>query len=248
MLALTSAAFMVGVVLLVVFLVAIIMFATTGRFGEAALALVAGVLAAFSVDWTSGAFIAFMVTWSGFFFVVILIASIKLAARSESIYGQAAVAMSNHARTAEDAEEELRRIGADRSIEGLGPIERAEVLRLFAFRQLPADVMLDALKAVVMLTVITQIGHMKVAVLVADAVRVFAARSPDSLTKLTDSLYGSIKESAVPPADFIAGFESARYLILSGQVEPVEFLSRLTEALENGVEPQAVAEAIARRD
>jgi hypothetical protein len=243
-LAVTSTTLMTGIVLLIVLLVTVVVFATTSNFGEAALALVAGVLTAYSVAWTPAKFIAFVAVWSGFSLIAIMIASIKIAARSESIYRQAAIALSDRDLETAEAEKQLQAIASDRLTEGLGPIERAEVLRLFAFRKLPMDAMHDALHAVAILSVITQIDHMKVAVFVADAVKVFESRTAASQSELTDLLYQSIKDSAVPPADFIVGFESARHLILSGTIEPLAFLEQLRRALEVGVKPESVAEAI----
>jgi hypothetical protein len=243
-LALTSAKLMIGFVLLIVLLVTIIVFASTSNFGEATLALVAGVLTAYSVNWTSGKFIAFVTIWFGFLAIAIVISSIKIAARSEAIYRDAAIAYSSSDADVPEVEKRLQAIAKDRTQDGLGPIERAEVLRLFSFRKLPVEAMPDALRATIVLSVITQIDHMHVAVFVADAFKVFEPRRPGIGTDLADILYRSIKGSAVPPADYIRGFECARHLILSGSVEPLVFLDRLQAALEAGVPPEIVAGAI----
>jgi len=243
--ALTSAKLMLGSVLLIVLLVTVVVFASTSNFGEATLALVAGILTAYSVTWTPSKFIAFVTVWFGFLAIAIVISSIKIAARSESIYREAAIAMSSDDSEITVVEKRLQAIAADPSMQGLGPIERAEVLRLFSFRKLPLDAMPEALKATNILSVITQIDHMQVAVFVADAFKVFEPAGMDLRGKLADILYGSIKGSAVPPSDYIRGFECARHLVLSGTVEPIDFLERLQRALESGVRPEAVAVAIA---
>src|SRR5438105_2763695 len=67
-LALFSSKLMLGIVLLVVLAVAIIVYVSTQRYGEAALALVAGLLTAYSVNWNGKRFIGFIAVWSGFSF------------------------------------------------------------------------------------------------------------------------------------------------------------------------------------
>ena len=152
--AVSSAKLMMGIVLLLVLGITIIVYATTDNFGEAALALVAGLLTAYSVTWTPSKFIAFIAVWSAFSFSVLLISSLKLASRSESLYRQAAIATCDRNFEVKAMEKLLQEIGKDRSIEGLGPIEKAETLLIFAYRKLPIESQSNALKAVSILSVI----------------------------------------------------------------------------------------------
>ena len=89
-----SAKLMMGVVLLVVLSVTVLVYATNSNFGEAALALVAGLLTAYSVTWSPNKFIAFIAVWTAFSTLAIVISSVKLASKSESLYRQAAIALS----------------------------------------------------------------------------------------------------------------------------------------------------------
>ncbi len=243
--AVISSTAMVAVVLLLVFAATVVVYASTSQFGEATLALVAGILTAYGVDWTPNRFVGFVAVWTGFCFVALMIASIKVAASSESIYRQAAIAFSESEAERPEIEKGLRAIGDDRNIEGIGPIERAEVLRLFAYRKIPIEVMPSALRACAMLTVITQIDHKKIGAFIADVFTVFDFIERDLQGKIIDVVYQTMQRSAVPPADFISGFEHARHLVLSRTISPLDFILALKSSLESGIPPCECAKSIA---
>lgn len=243
-LSISSAKLMMGVVLLIVLGVTVIVYATTENFGEAALALVAGLLTAYSVTWTADRFIAFIAVWSAFSFLALMISSFKLASRSESLYRQAAISISENQCQVSQKEKELQKIGKDNTIEGLGPIERAEVLLIFSYRKLPMNVLPAALKAVAILSVITQIQSKTIASFIADVYKVFDFAFPDQQDQLVDILYKNIKESPVAPIDYIDAFKHSRRLILSRSVDPLSYLKLLRRALESGTSPDGVIEYI----
>lgn len=244
--AVLSTKLMVAVVLLVVLAATVIVYATTGQFGEATLALVAGLLTAYSVTWTPNRFIAFIGVWSAFCSIALMIASVKIAAKSESIYRQAAIAYTESEEKQPEVEKRLHQIGDDRAIQGIGPIVRAETLLLFSYRKIPLEVMPVALKAVAMLSVITQIDSKIMAVFVADVFKVFDFVEPLLQGKIIDIVYHTLQRSAVPPADFIRGFENSRHLVLSRSVGPMEFFDALKKALETGAAPEICVEVLVR--
>jgi len=237
-----SAAAKVVIVLMIVFLVALIVYTTTSRYGEAALALAAGLFSVYSVDWTTANFISFVSVWVGFSLLVLLIASIRLAARYESLVRDASLILAKHPDSSDKTELQLRKIAESSEIKALDPIERAVALRVFCMRKLPLDAMAGALRQVELLSVITQADSERVARFIADVHRVFDAVAPGQAEHTTDLLYGAIRDSAVPPDDFFSGFESSRHLVLSRALRPIEYLSRLRAALENGVQPSAVGD------
>jgi hypothetical protein len=241
---LTSAKLMMGVVLLVVLGVTVIVYATSDNFGEAALALVAGLLTAYSVTWSPNRFVAFIVVWAAFAFLAVLISSIKLASQSESLYRQAAIAISKNNYQASQKEKELRKIGNDNTVSGLGPLERAETLLIFSYRKLPMDILPAALKAVSILSVITQLQPKIIAAFVSDVYKVFDFAFPEQQEKLVDILYENIKASPVSPIDFIDAFKHSRRLILNKSLEPTTYLELLNRALEAGTPPDEVIEYI----
>lgn len=240
--ALLSAKLMVGTVLLVVLVVAVIVYATTTNYGEAALALVAGLLTVFSVTWTTQRFIAFMVAWCGFSFAALIIASIRIASRSESIYRQAALAYADKPEDSMVIEKQLIEIGGTSEAEGLGPIERAHAIRLFCFRKLPLEAQPAALKGVAMLSVITQIDSNAIASFVTDVFKAFNFAGSGMYDRIIDIVYLHLRQSAVPPQDFIKGFENSRRLLLGNEVAPLKYFRSLQDALELGIPPEQIVD------
>lgn len=242
--AILSSKLMMGVVLLIVLGVTVVVYASTNNFGEAALALVAGLLTAYSVTWTPNRFISFIAIWSAFSFLALIISSIKLASRSESLYRQAAIAISENNFQISQKEKTLKEIAKNCPTDGLGPIEKAESLLLFCHRKLPTEIMASALKAVSIISVITEIKPKDISSFVADAYKVFGFSSPKQQEELIDLLYKKIKESPAAPIDFIESFKNSRHLILSKSVNPTSYLDLLQKALEAGTLPNDVPEFI----
>src|SRR3954452_21337842 len=67
-----STPLMMTVVLLVVLGIALLLYLNTWNYGEAALALAAGLLTVYSVTWTPKKFIAFIVVWLTFSAIALL--------------------------------------------------------------------------------------------------------------------------------------------------------------------------------
>lgn len=243
----SSSKLMMGMVLLLVLGITIIVYATSGNFGEAALALVAGLLTAYSVTWTPSKFIAFVAVWSAFSGSALLISSLKLASRSEELYRQAAIAMSNKRFEVTTLEKQLQKITKDSSIQWLGPIEKAETILIFAYRKLPLESQTNALRAVGIISAITQLSPKQIASFIADAYKIFNFSTVAEQTKLVDILYKNIKESSVAPEEFICAFNNSRRLILSGRIEPNEYLGLLKKSLESGISPEDMYEYLEKK-
>ncbi len=242
---LLSVQLMMGVTILVVLLVSIVVYTQTNNYGEAALALVAGLLTAFTVEWTMGRFVAFVVAWVGLSLFLFLISSVKLAAKTEEIYADAARSINPSQPT--EVQKELTEIGKDRFVRMLGPIERAEVMRLFAFRKLSVPSMQYGLRAVEMLSTVTSVDHMTVADFVIDVYKIYEVTPGPSYEQLLDYIYNIIRETPVSPSEFMAAFKDSRHLALSGDVDPETFFQHLREALDQGVAPGEVYEHMRRR-
>ena len=242
--AILSTKLMMGLVLLIVLGVTVVVYASTNNFGEAALALVAGLLTAYSVNWTPNRFISFIAVWSAFSFLALIISSIKLASRSESLYRQAAIVISDSSFHISEKEKELKEIAENCSTGVLGPIEKAESLLLFCHRKLPQSIMASALKAVSIISVITEIKPKDLSSFIADAYKVFGGSNSKQQEELIDLLYKKIKESPAAPTDFIESFKKSRHLILSKTIKPTTYLDLLQKALEAGNLPSDVDEYI----
>ena len=95
----TSSNAMMAIAVLLVLGTSIVVYASTSNYGEAALALVAGLLTVFSVEWTAGRFVIFAGAWTVFSLAVLLIASIRIAATVEDLYLHAASSVSRNSKT-----------------------------------------------------------------------------------------------------------------------------------------------------
>jgi len=219
---------------LLVVVVSLGIFAARGDFGESILSLVGGLLAVFAIDWTVGYYIAFMASWLGFSFFAILIASLKIASKAEDIYRMAALRIAEEGEDHEPIESRLRSIGESRSLKMLGPIERAEIIRVLAFRKVPIDLFEPCLKAVEILSTITKCDNQSISIFVSDFILSFKPDTSGEATRLVDTLYDVIRDVPVPPEEFFRAFARSRRLLISQVHPPIEFLNALRRCLTSG--------------
>jgi hypothetical protein len=239
---------MVTVILIIVLLVSIVVYGTTQSYGEAALALAAGLLSVYSVDWTVPRFIGFVGVWFAFSAAALLIASVRMHAEVEATYLQGAFALGDPSDTAsiKQAERTLRAIGEkyrDRG-GGLNPVERAQILRMFAFRRIPLSVMPSGLSAVGTLSTATYTEPLLVAKFVTDVTKAIEGTQADHLEESLVLLVSTIRDCAAAPEEFFRAFESGRHLLLGGVLPIGAFLSQIRSALEAGVPPEEIGEYV----
>lgn len=230
-----SAPLMIGTAALLVVLISIIVYATTSNYGEAALALVAGLLTVLTVEWKAWSFTLFSLSWVGFSLVALMIASVRLAAKAESLYVQAALAISPDVADVQATEKQLRAIGERAPTGMLGPVERAEVLRIFSLRHLPVSVMEASLNATETMSTATTMDAKTVAVFLVDVYRAIGRSADAQYLPTIDFIYGIIKSSPAPPEDFFESFRECRHLLLSGAIGLAALLRSIRDALEVGV-------------
>jgi hypothetical protein len=238
---------MMGTAALLVVIVSLCIFAARGNFGEAMLSLVGGLLTIFAFEWTPARYVAFMTVWMGFAFAALLISSVKLAAKAEEIYRMASLRLTDSTDDHKTIEKQLRKIGASTSLKMLGPIERAEVIRVLAFRKLPIELFGSCLNAVETISVITKCDIKTIAIFLADFLLSFSPDSDADARRLVDTLYDVIKDVPVPPEDFFAAFESSRRLLVSQTTSPIQFLEGLRDCLTSGVSPNDVYDEMLAR-
>lgn len=238
---------MMGTATLLVVLVSLCIFSARGNFGEAMLSLVGGLLTIFAFEWTPGRYIAFMTSWMGFVFAALLISSVQLAAKAEEIYRMASLRLAEHPDDHTAIEKQLRKIASSTTLKMLGPIERAEIIRVLAFRKLPIKWFEPCLNAVETLSIITKCDIKTIAIFLADFLLSFTPESGDDARRLVDTLYDVIKDVPVPPEDFFASFESSRRLLVSKTISPIEFLEGLRDCLTSGVSPSDVYDELVTR-
>lgn len=243
---LLSSTFMVAITILVVFFAAVFVYFKSNDYAQALLALVVGLLTSFTVNWTVGRFIAFLMAWVGLLTLIGLITSVKLAARAEAIYTFAAQFVAFDDKVA--ARKKLEEISKDRRVPALGPIERAEVVRLCAIRGLPLDVMVYALRGTAILSVTGDINYKATADLVASLYAVTHETQEQEWDRLLDEVYLAMHGSGASPDEFVAIFNTNRRIILSGRMDLPTYLARLREGILQGVPTEEMYEHMARRD
>lgn len=237
---LNFAPIMMGITMLIVLVVSIIVYSQTENYGEAALALVAGLLTVYTVEWDSAKFVTFISLWVGLSLFIFLISSVKLAAEQEEILSDAAISVK--ADNVKKQIEKYKKISNDKFIKMLGPIKRAEIIRLFAFRKVPEESMVFGLRAVEMLSTITRVDYLDTARFVIDVYKMNQSLPGPLYQNLLDDVYETIRGSTVSPDEFISAFRNSRHLVLSGRIEPKRYFHQLSLALDQGVAPNEIYE------
>lgn len=234
----------IGVTVIVILLVSIIVYIGSKNYGEAALALVAGLLTVFSVNWDNNRFILFITVWVGFSLIAVMVSCVRIAAAIEDIYRQASISMSGGSEEYKKIEKELKKIGS-RTVLGItGPIERAEIIRLLCFKKLPMDQISTALGAVESVSVITKIDTKIVTMFIADLYKVLEISEKFDYRKVLDWIYILIRETSVPPIEFIESFENSRRLVLSKNIDLLKYFEILKNGLELGIPIEDINEFI----
>ncbi len=224
-------------VLVLVLAVALLVYFSTKNYGEAALALAAGLFSVYSVEWSLKNFLSFVAIWIVFSVVAFLSSSIRLASRVEDIYRQAAI-LSAGADEWKDREKQLRAISRFKGLGMLSPTEKADVLRLFSFRRIPVPLMEAALQATETVSVVTKVEPIRVAGLIADVTRAAEAAGGSSAQGVADSVVQTMRDAAVAPTDFFTAFEVSRNLMFREDVGVESYFPALREVLEAGVRPE----------
>jgi hypothetical protein len=248
--AVQAGSLMVTVILIIVLLVSIVVYGSTQSYGEAALALAAGLLSVYSVDWTVPRFIGFVGVWFAFSAAALLISSVRMFSEVETIYLQGAFALGDppDVTSIKQAERVLRSIGEKyRDKGGLNPVERAQILRMFAFRRIPLPVMTSGLSAVDTLSTATYTEPLLVAKFVTDVTKAIEDTQADHLAESLALLVSTIRDCAAAPEEFLRAFESGRHLLLGRTLPIGEFLAQIRSALEAGVLSEEVGEYISER-
>ncbi len=243
-----STELMTGVVLLIVLAISLLLFLSSWNYGEAALALAAGLLTVYSVTWTPKKFVAFVAVWLTFSAVALLASSIRAASQLETIYLGAAAALAGHSDLAaiKTMERTLRKVASDYEGYLLGGREKAEAIRIFAFRRLPLQIFPSGLSAVDTLSTALQLDAVAVANLVCDVTKAFEGTGASDLPRSLTTFSSTLHDTAAPPSDFVEAFTNSRHLLLGRRLSPDAYFIGLKIALESGVAPAQAGDHLAR--
>lgn len=232
----------------VLILISIVVYAGTHNYGESALALAAGLLAVFSVQWDGEKAALFLFVWITFSLIAFLIYGVNSAANNEAIIREAAVALDM--KNVASREQELQKVVDSVKESQLGPLERADVVRIFSYRKLPISVMPHGLKAVSTLYTISRGDYKTIALFVLDIYQMFSPQDEDEkvYTRLLDRVYNVIRQTPASPVEFIDAFNKSRRFALSSQMKPDDFFKKLSDGLAKGVSPDEMYDYLTAQD
>ena len=202
----------------VIFISTIAVYLKSKNYGEAVLALSAGLFTIYTVDWTVYLFISFIIVWVAFTIVVFLSTSIKLSSQSETIYLEATFALKSNELSDKDCEKKLRAIANSLQNSIIGPIEKAEIIRTFAFKKLSLDDMPVALKWVNMFFALTRIHYLDLADFVIIVIkRTKFAQNHFSIDKIFDYIYDGMRSASASPQEYIEIFNLTRHHLIKSK-------------------------------
>jgi hypothetical protein len=128
----------------------------------------------------------------------------------------------------------------------LGPVERADIIRYFAFRKMPIESILFGLKAVEKFYTITRIDYIKVAEFVTDVYKMFQSTPGPEYEKFLDRIYEIIRDTSVSPIEFIEAFKDSRHLALSRKYTPDRYFELLSSSHNEGIAPNSIGEHLTK--
>jgi hypothetical protein len=233
---------MVGVIILLIVIISIMVYVASNNYGDAALALIAGLLAAFTVDWTWNRFVVFFFALIGFLSFILLTVSIKLAARNEDLYLRAAIYIDEI--RPKEIEKQLRKLSEETRTKKLGPIEKADAIQIMAFRKIPIESMKYMLESVDIISGITNLDAKSATLFLFDISRAMnIIPGPDYKIQI-DNIFNIYRDAPVSHEEFIQAFMNSRRLVISGKMPPYKYLILLKLGLTKGVSPTEMLDFI----
>ncbi len=238
-----SSSLMMGVVLIVVWVVSLLVYVDTKNFGQAALAMVAGLITAYSVQWTPMRFAAFVVAWVGLAGAALIISSIRIAAESEQIYMDGATFTAPDASQIKSVYQRLRNIGEKTQYGSIGPIQRAAIVRFFCFRRVPIDLMRHLLQATETISLASRLEPLRIAALLADFTRLHTQdlghyEAIIEALDAMDTVDAILKHAGVSPDEYITAIEDSRHVFLGRRIPVHRYFNLLGKGLNAGVAPR----------
>ena len=242
---------MVCILSLVIAISSICVYAKSRNYGEAVLALSAGMLTVYTVTWTLPLFFGFIIVWVLFTIIVFLIMSVRLASNIESIYLEASFSLNNTAYTDTQKKKKLEEISNSLKDSILMPEERAEIIRFFCFRKVEIEIMPIALKWVNIYFAITKIPYLDIASFVTEVIKNTALFDAGAaIDDVFDFIYIGMRDTPASPLEYIEAFKKTRYILASTKNTILYFKTlndffykgQMTSDIEKYVEQNVVIE------
>ncbi|NJN61591.1 MAG: hypothetical protein HC795_08780 [Coleofasciculaceae cyanobacterium RL_1_1] len=234
---------MMGSLILVVLITSLLIFSKKESFGEAALPLVGGLLTILRTEWTVSLYAVFMITWIAFALLAFLLSAIKVAAQQEELLKEAAAIITKQDLSKlKSVESELKEFCQISEAGQLGPIERAKLIRLLAFRKIDIQLYSTALNSVEVLKTITRVEPEKIVLFLADFFQVLKIESHENIVSLVDELYEVIWKTPVQPVEFFNAFSKCRKFLVDSDLSPHDFIHKLSLLLTKGCSVSEISE------
>lgn len=234
-----------GFIILLIILIAILVYHKSNNYGEAALALMAGLLAAFTVNWTWNKSVVFMMALLGFLLFIILIGSLKFAGENEHKYLRAAIYID--VARAKDLAQKLRKISDETQTKMLGPGKKADAIQIMASRKISIDSMSDMLKTIDLVSSITDLNVDCVTSFLINLSKVFDINPGPDLNREIDKIVVFCKKAPVSHEEFIQAFMNSKRLVVFGEIDPLKYRQLLEYSLEQGIAPEETLDFIRNR-
>lgn len=231
-----------GMLTIVIFFSSVVVYFRSKNYGEAVLALSAGLFTVYTVNWTTPLFISFIVVWVAFTVIVFLSTSIKLASESQSIYLEASFALKGTELSDKECEKALCSIADKLKDSIIGPIEKAEVIRVFAYKKIAIEDMTTGLKWVNIFFALTRIPYLVLADFVAVVIKNTSIISEHiTCDNIFDYIYTGMRNAPVAPNEYIEAFQQTRHILIKSK-QVVLYFNTLVEYFDSGVSPQDIEE------
>lgn len=227
-----------AVIVILVLVAPLIIFSKTDNYAESIFALVVGLLTAFTVEWSWTNFTIFFLAWVGFSLIAVLIWSLKLAAKDQVLYREAAISIDLSQSDA--IEKQLRSIARSVPSGTLGPIERANAIRIMAFRKIPIDSMKYMLELVQILTTLSNLDVKPVTLFLIDLSKTLDLKIGPGYVSQIDEVLDIYRGLPVSLDEFIQAFMNTRRLIISGKLDWNTYLNLFRSGLEKGFLPEEI--------
>lgn len=236
----SNTTFLLGMLTVVIFLSTIAVYFKSKNYGEAVLALSAGLFTVYTVTWTTSLFISFIVVWVMFTIVVFLASSIRLSSTIQSIYMEATFAIKNLQLSDKECEKQLQAISYNLKDSIMGPVEKAETLRVFAYRKISLSDMKIGIKWVNIYFSLTRISYLTLADFVAVVIK-NASIINQTITgdMVFEHIYSGMRNAPVTPQEYIETFQQTRHLLIRNK-NIVLYFDALNTYFDSGTSPNDI--------
>lgn len=237
---------MVSTLSFVIVISSVSVYAKSKNYGEAFLALSAGLFTVYTVTWTQSLFLGFIVVWVLFTITVFFITSVRIASNLESIFLDASISLPNPSYTDKQIQRQLEGISNNLKDSILMPEERAEIIRLFCFKKVEIDKMSIALKWVNVYYAITKIPYLDIASFVTEVIKnTFLFDAGVDIDDVFDYIYLGMRDSPASPLEYMEAFKKTRYILASTK-STILYFKTLNKFFYSGQSISAIEDYVAQ--